>query len=68
MVTTLQTLNIAQIAAVSFIIGVIIQATALNYATLMVGRAFVGIGVGSGLAIDPVYIAEISPAAHRVVW
>lgn len=71
MVTTLQTLNIAQIAAVSFIIGVVIQATALNYATLMVGRAFVGIGVGSGLAIDPVYIAEISPAAHRgrlVTW
>ena len=31
----------------------------------MVGRVFVGIGVGSGLAIDPVYIAEISPAAHR---
>ncbi len=71
MVTTLQTLNIAQIAAVSFIIGVIIQAAALNYATLMVGRVFVGIGVGSGLAIDPVYIAEISPAAHRgrlVTW
>ena len=37
----------------------------------MVGRVFVGIGVGSGLAIDPVYIAEISPAAHRgrlVTW
>lgn len=60
-----------QIAAVSFIIGVVIEAAALNYATLMVGRVFVGVGVGSGLAIDPVYIAEISPAAHRgrlVTW
>ena len=60
-----------QIAAVSFIVGVVIQAAALNYATLMVGRVFVGVGVGSGLAIDPVYIAEISPAAHRgrlVTW
>mmetsp|Transcript_20563 Transcript_20563/g.58992 ORF Transcript_20563/g.58992 Transcript_20563/m.58992 type:complete len:543 (+) Transcript_20563:203-1831(+) len=59
------------IAAVSFIVGVVIQAAALNYATLMVGRAFVGVGVGSGLAIDPVYIAEMSPAAHRgrlVTW
>eukprot|EP00562_Extubocellulus_spinifer_P006675 CAMPEP_0178533400 /NCGR_PEP_ID=MMETSP0696-20121128/34470_1 /TAXON_ID=265572 /ORGANISM="Extubocellulus spinifer, Strain CCMP396" /LENGTH=539 /DNA_ID=CAMNT_0020165427 /DNA_START=231 /DNA_END=1850 /DNA_ORIENTATION=- len=59
------------IAAVSFIIGVIIQSAAQNYGTLMAGRLFVGLGVGSGLAIDPVYIAEISPAAHRgrlVTW
>ena len=32
---------------------------------------FVGIGVGFGLAIDPLYISEMSPAAHRgqlVTW
>mmetsp|Transcript_38687 Transcript_38687/g.116205 ORF Transcript_38687/g.116205 Transcript_38687/m.116205 type:complete len:570 (-) Transcript_38687:451-2160(-) len=59
------------VAAVSFIIGVIIQATAASYGLLMFGRVFVGLGVGFGLAIDPIYIAEISPAAHRgmlVTW
>ena len=31
----------------------------------MIGRLFVGLGVGFGLAIDPLYIAEIAPAEHR---
>lgn len=31
----------------------------------MVGRVFVGIGLGLGLAIDPLYISEISPPAYR---
>jgi len=37
----------------------------------MIGRIFVGIGIGVGLAIDPIYISEISPASHRgslVTW
>lgn len=37
----------------------------------MIGRFFIGIGVGTGFAIDPIYIAEISPAVHRgglVTW
>ena len=37
----------------------------------MVGRCFVGLGVGFGQAVDPVYISEISAAAHRgqlVTW
>jgi len=58
-------------AAVLFIIGSIIQSTAANYPTLMVGRVFVGLGVGVGLALDPMYIAEITPASHRgemVTW
>ena len=32
---------------------------------------FLGIGVGFGLAIDPLYISEITPASHRgeiVTW
>jgi MFS family permease len=86
------------VAAISFIIGVVAMAFAGSYAILMIGRAFVGLGVGFGLAvschgrpgmdrkaafflldctlflyrqIDPLYIAEISPAAHRgelVTW
>ena len=58
-------------AAYGFILGVFITALSQSYASLMIGRVFVGIGVGSGLAIDPLYISEISPAVHRgnlVTW
>lgn len=58
-------------AAYLFIVGVFCTAVANSYAVLMMGRVLVGIGVGSGLAIDPLYIAEISPSAHRgnlVTW
>jgi len=59
------------VAAVGFIFGVMLQALSPSYGTLMFGRVFVGLGVGFGLAVDPIYIAEISPAAHRgqlVTW
>jgi MFS family permease len=59
------------VAAVSFIVGLIIMAVSNSFEILMFGRIFVGLGVGFGLAIDPLYIAEISPAAHRgelVTW
>mmetsp|Transcript_9915 Transcript_9915/g.20844 ORF Transcript_9915/g.20844 Transcript_9915/m.20844 type:complete len:627 (-) Transcript_9915:159-2039(-) len=60
-----------RIAAVGFIFGTVIQAAAGGYPSLMMGRTFVGLGVGFGLAVDPVYISEISQAAHRgqlVTW
>ena len=59
------------VAAIIFIVGSVIQSTAVNYEMLMVGRAFVGLGVGFGLAVDPIYISEISQASHRgylVTW
>jgi len=59
------------VAAIGFIFGVLIMTFAQSYAFLMFGRVFVGLGVGFGLAIDPIYIAEISPAKHRgrlVTW
>jgi predicted MFS family arabinose efflux permease len=40
------------VAAAGFIIGSLIQATATGYALLMVGRVFVGLGVGIGLAVS----------------
>lgn len=58
-------------AAVVFVFGTVVQSGAGGYASLMFGRAFVGLGVGFGLAVDPVYIGEISQAAHRgrmVTW
>lgn len=60
-----------RIAAVGFIFGTILQSVAGGYASLMLGRFFVGVGVGFGLAVDPMYISEISQAAHRgqlVTW
>lgn len=60
-----------QVAALHFIVGIVITSTAGGYSALMVGRFFLGIGVGFGLAIDPLYISEMTPAAHRgqlVTW
>lgn len=42
-----------RIAAIIFIFGTVIQSGAGGYASLMFGRAFVGLGVGFGLAVDP---------------
>jgi MFS family permease len=58
-------------AALGFILGVAIMSMAPSYEILMFGRFFVGMGVGVGLAIDPLYIAEVSPASRRgelVCW
>jgi len=60
-----------QIAACGFLLGEILMGSAQSWEFLMLGRFFVGIGVGVGMAIDPVYIAEISPAKFRgylVTW
>jgi hypothetical protein len=40
------------VAAVGFIIGLLIKSMAQSYAMLMVGRALVGLGVGVGLAVS----------------
>lgn len=51
--------------------GVSWTALADGYPSLMIGRFVTGIGVGFGLAIDPVYIAEVSPPQFRgqlVTW
>ena len=42
-----------RVSAIIFILGTILQSVARNYAVLMIGRAFVGLGVGFGLAVDP---------------
>ena len=60
-----------RVAAMGFIFGTVVQSGAGGYGSLMIGRTFVGLGVGFGLAVDPVYISEISQAAHRgqlVTW
>ncbi|KAG9439354.1 hypothetical protein H6P81_019519 [Aristolochia fimbriata] len=53
------------IADFFFFIGSIIMATAPNPTFLIVGRVFVGIGVGIASMTSPLYISEASPAKIR---
>jgi MFS family permease len=41
-----------RVAAISFIIGLVIMALSGGYTVLMIGRVFVGLGVGFGLAVS----------------
>eukprot|EP00466_Bigelowiella_natans_P012891 jgi/Bigna1/91097/estExt_fgenesh1_pg.C_880064 len=52
-------------ASLTFLIGALLMAGANDYGTLFLGRSLIGIGVGCGLAIDPLYIAEMSPPEWR---
>ncbi|XP_038711703.1 probable polyol transporter 4 isoform X2 [Tripterygium wilfordii] len=52
-------------ASLLFQCGAGIMALAPNFTALMIGRLFAGVGIGFGLMIAPVYIAEISPSASR---
>eukprot|EP00523_Entomoneis_sp_CCMP467_P008329 CAMPEP_0168727240 /NCGR_PEP_ID=MMETSP0724-20121128/5077_1 /TAXON_ID=265536 /ORGANISM="Amphiprora sp., Strain CCMP467" /LENGTH=570 /DNA_ID=CAMNT_0008774069 /DNA_START=65 /DNA_END=1777 /DNA_ORIENTATION=+ len=53
------------VAALLFVVGVLAQSTAKSYAFLMLGRMVVGLAVGVGEAVDPMYIAEIAPPHLR---
>jgi MFS family permease len=44
------------VAAISFIVGVVVMAMAGGYTMLMLGRIFVGLGVGFGLAVGRLYL------------
>jgi len=52
-------------ASVLFLTGALLMAFAQNYGVLLVGRLVTGLGVGTGLAIDPLYISEVSPPHLR---
>lgn len=53
------------LAAIIFQMGGITMTLAPSYAILMVGRLLAGIGIGFGVMISPIYIAEISPNLTR---
>ncbi|BAT79935.1 hypothetical protein LR48_Vigan721s001500 [Vigna angularis] len=53
------------VADTLFFIGSIVMATAMNPATLIVGRVFVGLGVGMASMASPLYISEASPTRVR---
>ncbi|GJN01309.1 hypothetical protein PR202_ga18566 [Eleusine coracana subsp. coracana] len=53
------------LAAAVFQAGAAVMTLAPSFGVLMAGRLLAGVGIGFGLMIAPVYIAEISPAACR---
>ncbi|KAF2305143.1 hypothetical protein GH714_002042 [Hevea brasiliensis] len=53
------------LAAIVFQTGAAVMTLAPSFAVLMTGRLLAGIGIGFGVMIAPVYIAEISPTAAR---
>lgn len=53
------------LAAVIFQIGAAVMTIAPSFEILMVGRILSGVGIGFGVMIAPVYIAEISPSIAR---
>lgn len=58
--------KVALLAAdVLFFVGALSMAIAPNPSVLIVGRVFVGLGVGAASMTAPLYIAEVSPARYR---
>lgn len=53
------------LAAIVFQAGAAVMTFAPSFRVLMIGRLLAGVGIGFGVMIAPVYIAEISPAASR---
>ena len=53
------------IADVLFLAGAAIMAFAPSPAVIIVGRVFVGLGVGMASMTAPLYISEVSPARIR---
>ncbi|XP_074580002.1 polyol transporter 5-like [Curcuma longa] len=53
------------LAAAIFFAGALLMGFAMNYAFLMFGRFFAGVGVGYALMISPTYTAEVAPASCR---
>jgi len=53
------------VAACTFLSGTVFLTVSTSYLMLMGGRCLLGLGIGFGLAADPVYISEITPREHR---
>ncbi|CAM8904802.1 unnamed protein product [Rhodiola kirilowii] len=53
------------VGAVSFFVGAILNAAAVNIAMLILGRIFLGFGIGFGNQAVPLYLSEITLAKIR---
>uniref|UniRef100_A0A0E0MB82 Major facilitator superfamily (MFS) profile domain-containing protein n=1 Tax=Oryza punctata TaxID=4537 RepID=A0A0E0MB82_ORYPU len=53
------------LSSVSYLIGALLTAAALNFPIMVVGRFFYGIGIGLAMHAAPMYIAETAPSHIR---
>ncbi|GAA0147314.1 secondary carrier transporter [Lithospermum erythrorhizon] len=53
------------LAAIVFQAGAVVMTLAPSFKVLLIGRVLAGVGIGLGVMIAPVYIAEISPTVAR---
>ncbi|KAG9148873.1 hypothetical protein Leryth_020832 [Lithospermum erythrorhizon] len=51
--------------AVAFFVGALFNAFAKNIAMLIIGRCFLGVGIGFGNQAVPLYLSEMAPAKVR---
>lgn len=57
--------RVVMLADIAFILGAIIQAVSSSVWIMVFGRAIVGLAVGAGSFVVPLYIAELAPAPFR---
>ncbi|KDP33721.1 hypothetical protein JCGZ_07292 [Jatropha curcas] len=53
------------VGSISFFVGAIVNACAKNIAMLIIGRCFLGGGIGFGNQAVPLYLSEMAPAKIR---
>jgi SP family myo-inositol transporter-like MFS transporter 13 len=57
--------RVVLLADLAFVLGAVIQAITKSVPGIIVGRSIVGLAVGAGSFVAPLYIAELAPAKFR---
>jgi SP family myo-inositol transporter-like MFS transporter 13 len=57
--------RVVLLADSAFVCGAVLQAAAFSVPGMIVGRSVVGLAVGAGSFVTPLYIAELAPAPFR---
>ncbi|KAK2439382.1 Sugar transport protein 14 [Trifolium repens] len=53
------------VGSISFFIGAVMNASAVNISMLIIGRVLLGVGIGFGNQAVPLYLSEMAPAKVR---
>ncbi|KAH8599309.1 MFS sugar transporter-like protein [Bisporella sp. PMI_857] len=57
--------RVVLLADIAFVAGAVLQAVSHSVLLMVIGRAIVGLAVGAGSFVVPLYIAELAPAPFR---
>jgi SP family myo-inositol transporter-like MFS transporter 13 len=57
--------RVVLVADLAFILGALLQAVSSTVWLMIIGRSIVGVAVGAGSFVAPLYIAELAPAPFR---